>query len=240
MCNAATCTADSSAMRTISSLLTPRRPDRELAWLHRVIARLGSGPAPGEDAGARCATRPISSFSGTRIDGGCDDCTSMSPRRRSGAFATNCGGRHARRALSLAALVAELNPYIRGARQYFRRVRRRTLSKLDRFVEQRVARWWARKHARRRPAWSLVSREALCRQHGLERWNLPVGAPSSRLKARAVNVEGSRMREIRTYGLMRGCWPVRLARRAGVYSTEGVSTNGKRHSSAADVGLELR
>jgi hypothetical protein len=34
-----------------------------------------------------------------------------------------------------------------------------------------------------------------------------------------VNVEGSRMREIRTYGLMRGRWPVRLARRAGVYST---------------------
>ena len=29
----------------------------------------------------------------------------------------------------------------------------------------------------------------------------------------------SRMREIRTYGLMRGRWPVRLARRAGVYST---------------------
>src|SRR5689334_3605745 len=27
------------------------------------------------------------------------------------------------------------------------------------------------------------------------------------------------MREIRTYGLMRGCWPVRPARRAGVYST---------------------
>jgi len=27
------------------------------------------------------------------------------------------------------------------------------------------------------------------------------------------------MREIRTYGLKRGRWPVRLARRAGVYST---------------------
>ena len=27
------------------------------------------------------------------------------------------------------------------------------------------------------------------------------------------------MREIRTYGLMRGRWPVRFARRAGVYST---------------------
>ena len=47
----------------------------------------------------------------------------------------------------------------------------------------------------------------------------PGGAPPSGLKARPVNVEGSRMREIRTYGLMRGCWSVRLARRAGVYST---------------------
>ena len=47
----------------------------------------------------------------------------------------------------------------------------------------------------------------------------PGGVASSRFKARSVNVEGSRMREIRTYGLMRGCWPVRLARRAGVYST---------------------
>ena len=34
-----------------------------------------------------------------------------------------------------------------------------------------------------------------------------------------MNVEGSRMREIRTSGLTRGRWPVRLARRAGVYST---------------------
>jgi hypothetical protein len=75
--------------------------------------------------------------------------------------------------LSLDEMIHDLNPYIRGARQYFRRVRRRTLSKLDRFVEQRMARWWARKHQRPQPAWSLVQREALIRQHGLERWNLP-------------------------------------------------------------------
>jgi group II intron reverse transcriptase/maturase len=75
--------------------------------------------------------------------------------------------------LSLDELVEELNPYIRGARHYFRRVRRRTLSKLDRFVEQRIARWWARKHSKSRPAWSLVQGGALWRQYGLERWNLP-------------------------------------------------------------------
>jgi hypothetical protein len=38
-------------------------------------------------------------------------------------------------------------------------------------------------------------------------------------KARRMNAEGSRMREIFTSGLTRGRWPVRLARRAGVYST---------------------
>jgi hypothetical protein len=75
--------------------------------------------------------------------------------------------------LSFEALIEELNAYIRGARDYFRRVRRRTLSKLDFFVEMRVARWWSRKYSRPQPAWWLVQKGALWRQHGLERWNLP-------------------------------------------------------------------
>jgi hypothetical protein len=75
--------------------------------------------------------------------------------------------------LSLDEMIADLNPYIRGARHYFRRVRRRTLGHLDGFVNQRLARWWARKHGHRRPAWSLVSQDALRHRHGLERWNLP-------------------------------------------------------------------
>ena len=75
--------------------------------------------------------------------------------------------------LSLDAIVGELNAYIRGARHYFRRVRRRTLGKLDRFVEERIARWWSRKHSQRLPAWSLVQKGALWRQYGLEQWNLP-------------------------------------------------------------------
>lgn len=78
-----------------------------------------------------------------------------------------------RTGLSLQALIEELNAYIRGARNYFHRVRRRALGKLDRFVEQRIARWWSRKHSQPRPAWSLVQNGALWRQHGLERWNLP-------------------------------------------------------------------
>jgi hypothetical protein len=70
-------------------------------------------------------------------------------------------------------MIADLNPYIRGARHYFRRIRRRTLSNLDGFVNQRLARWWASQHGHRRPAWSLVHQDALRRHHGLERWNLP-------------------------------------------------------------------
>ena len=71
-------------------------------------------------------------------------------------------------------MIADLNPYIRGARHYFCHVRQRTLYKLDGFVNQRLARWWARKHGTRRPAWSLVSRDALRTEHGLERWYIPV------------------------------------------------------------------
>jgi hypothetical protein len=75
--------------------------------------------------------------------------------------------------LSLPEMVEDLNPYIRGARQYFRRIRRRTLSKLDFFMRQRIARWWARKHRHTRPAWWLLAGKALSRQYGLERWYFP-------------------------------------------------------------------
>jgi hypothetical protein len=72
-------------------------------------------------------------------------------------------------------MVAEMNPYIRGVRRYFRRVVTRRLAKLDRFVLERFARWSARKHSHRRPAWSLVRGGALWKQHGLERFYIPRG-----------------------------------------------------------------
>jgi len=75
--------------------------------------------------------------------------------------------------LSLQQLVYQLNSYIRGARTYFCKIRRTTLKALDFFVEQRVARWSARKHARRFPDWSVVGSVVLHRQHGLELLNLP-------------------------------------------------------------------
>jgi hypothetical protein len=85
--------------------------------------------------------------------------------------------------LSLGQLVYQLNLYIRGARTYFRKSRRTTLKALDYFVERRVARWSARKHARRFPDWSLIGSVVLHRQHGLELMNLPRSQrpPASRL-----------------------------------------------------------
>ena len=52
------------------------------------------------------------------------------------------------------------------------------------------------------------------------------------------------MREIRTYGLMRGCWSARLARRTGVYSTRfsdvTVARRWKQVECSRDSGLRWR
>ena len=154
-------------------LLTSRRPDREWAWVHQLIARLGLALHP-EKTQVLDARRARFAFLGhthrwqfgrVYLDVSPKTLRRMRDELRRRTHHT--GSR-------LDQTVADLNRYIRGARHYFRRVRRRTLSKLDFFVEVRVARWWARKHGARWPAWSLVSREALRRQRGLERWNLPV------------------------------------------------------------------
>jgi RNA-directed DNA polymerase len=153
-------------------LLAPRRPDRAFAWLHQLMTRLGLTLHPDK----------------TRLlDARHDDFVflghthrwrlrrlylNVSPKAL-GRIRDELRRKTRRTWLSLDEMIADLNPYIRGARQYFRRVRPRTLYLLDGFVNQRLARWWARKHGARRPAWSLVSRNALRRQHGLERWYIP-------------------------------------------------------------------
>jgi group II intron reverse transcriptase/maturase len=73
--------------------------------------------------------------------------------------------------LSVEELVHRLNLYIRGARQYFRNIRRRSLTTLDFFVGQRLARWSARKHGRRCPDWAFA--HVLLREHRVEPLNLP-------------------------------------------------------------------
>lgn len=154
-------------------LLASRRPDREWAWVHHLLTRLGLTLHPEKTRMVDARREPFVFLGHTH-------------RRQSARLYLDIGPKTLRRirdelrrrtrhtGLSLDQVVADLNPYIWGARHYFRRVRRRSLSRLDFFVDVRLARWWARKHHTRRPAWSLVSRDALRRQRGLERWNLPI------------------------------------------------------------------
>jgi RNA-directed DNA polymerase len=154
-------------------LLSPHPPDRALTWLRQFMARLGLTLHPEK----------------TRVlDARHDECAFLghTHRWRFQRLYLDVSPRALRRireelrrktrrtGLGLDAMIADLNPYIRGARHYFRRVRRRTLGKLDYFVNQRLARWWARKHSRRRPAWSLMHQDALRRQQGLASWHLPI------------------------------------------------------------------
>ncbi len=153
-------------------LVSPQKPEAEMRWVHHLMHRLGLTLHPEK----------------TRVlDARKDDFTFLGhvhrwrygrlyldvSKKAQGRIREELRQQTRRTWLSLEQRVVELNPYVRGARRYVRRVRRRTLSKLDRFVEQRVARWWARTHSRPRPAWSLVQGGALWRHHGLERWNLP-------------------------------------------------------------------
>ena len=154
-------------------LLSPHPPDRALTWLRQFLARLGL-TLHSEKTRMLDARHDEFAFLGHthrwRFHRLYLDVSPKALRRiREELRRKTC-----RTGLSLDAMIADLNPYIRGARHYFRRVRRRTLSKLDYFVDQRLARWWARKHSRGRPTWSLMHQDALRRQHGLELWNLPI------------------------------------------------------------------
>jgi group II intron reverse transcriptase/maturase len=165
-------------------LLSVQRPERALDWLHQFLARLGLTLHP-EKTRVLDARQTDFAFLGHthrwRFNRLYLDVSPKALRRIRDELR-----RHTRRTgLSLDGLIAELNLYIRGARHYFRRVRRRTLAKLDYFVNQRIARWSARKHSRRRPAWSLMHQDALRRHHGLELWNLPIALrPADSRRAR--------------------------------------------------------
>jgi len=154
-------------------VMSPREPVAEMGWIQSVVHRLGLSLNAEKTKVRRLAGKKTSDFLGHThrpwrrkliMD------VSKKARRR---ICDQLRRKTRRTWLSLDELIESLNSYIRGARHYFRSVRRRTLGKLDRFVEVRIARWWARKHNQPRPAWSLVQGEALWRRHGLERWNLP-------------------------------------------------------------------
>jgi RNA-directed DNA polymerase len=165
-------------------LLSSRRPDRALAWLQQFMQRLGLTLHP-EKTRVLDARQTDFVFLGHthrwRFNRLYLDIGPKAQRR----IRDELRRRTRRTGMSLPAMVADLTAYIRGARHYFRRVRRKTLNTLDRFVDQRLARWWARKHSRRRPAWSLVHGGALRREYGLALWNLPVALrPADARRAR--------------------------------------------------------
>jgi RNA-directed DNA polymerase len=155
-------------------LLTPDRPERERAWVERLMQRLGLRLHPDKTRVLEVRQDPVTFLGFTvrwRSGKTYLDVSAKAQKR----IRDEVRRKTARPERDLPAIMAELNPYIRGARAYFRNVRRRTLTKLDYFVGQRLARWWARKHARRRPAWSLVWEGPL--RHGLERWWTPRQPP---------------------------------------------------------------
>jgi RNA-directed DNA polymerase len=153
-------------------LLSPRRPDRALAWLQQLMTRLGLALHPDKTRLLDVRRDDFVFLGHTHRWRFHRLYLNISPKAL-GRIREELRQKTRRTWLSLDQMIADLNPYIRGARHYFRRVRRRTLYQLDGFVNQRLARWWARKHGARRPAWSLVSRDALRRDYGLERWYTP-------------------------------------------------------------------
>jgi RNA-directed DNA polymerase len=154
-------------------VLTPEEPGREMGWVSAFVERLGLSLSASKTR-VLDARQERFDFLGHRHrwQGGrlYLDLSPKSKRRIHDELREKT--RHTWKRFD--ELIGELNGYIRGARQYYRRIRRRTLERLDRFVGARLARWWANKHGRPWPAWSLMQGDALWRQHGLERWNLPL------------------------------------------------------------------
>jgi RNA-directed DNA polymerase len=148
-------------------LLAPRRPDRELAWVKRLMERLGLDLHP-EKTRVLDVTEENFSFLGYEVRWTVRKTHLDISRRALARIRDEVRRRTSRPQASLETVIGQLNRYIVGARNYFRAVRGRTLEKLDYFVAQRLARWWARKHASRHPAWSLVWRGPL--RQGLARW----------------------------------------------------------------------
>jgi RNA-directed DNA polymerase len=162
-------------------LLAPRRPDFELAWVKRLMDRLGLQLHP-EKTRVLDVTEEKFDFLGHEIRWTVRK-THLDISRKALARIRDEVRRRTRRPQdNLETVTSELNKYINGARNYFCRVRRLTLAKLDYFVAQRLARWWGRKHALRHPAWSLVWRGPL--RQGLARWSVPQGRPQPTRHAR--------------------------------------------------------
>lgn len=153
-------------------LLAPRRPDRELAWVKQLMDRLGLHLHP-EKTQVLDVREESFNFLGHEVRWAVRKTYLDVSRKSLARMRDEIRRRTSRPQQELGTVIRELNQYITGARKYFHRVRGRTLEKLDYFVAQRLARWWARKHASHRPAWSLVWRGSL--RQDLARWYVPRG-----------------------------------------------------------------
>ena len=152
------------------TIICPRSPEPELAWLRQIMVRLGLTLHP-EKTRVINAQQEWVDFLGYRVR-----------LRPSGRIAMDIAKKTMTRIrdklrtttrrtyLTLEELIDELNEYIRGAAEYFKNAEPRTLWNLDRFVLARIARWSRHKHVRRLPAWSLARGGPLYREHGLVTW----------------------------------------------------------------------
>ena len=94
----------------------------------------------------------------------------ISPEARRPNPRSDSGSQAAERSRRWSHLVAELNPYIRGARQYFRLAPWWSRRRLDSYTEGRIARWFRRKLGQKYPTWSLVSGHKIHREYGVLAW----------------------------------------------------------------------
>jgi len=153
-------------------VLTPGKPGAEMAWVEKIVSRLGLKLHP-DKTRIRHARREDFSFLGYQVRWRYRPYVFDLAIKSAERIREEIRRKTRRTWMNLEAMIVDLNGYIRGARNYFRQVRPRALADLDYFVQQRMARWWGRKHALRRPAWSLAHRATLYGQHGLERWYVP-------------------------------------------------------------------
>jgi RNA-directed DNA polymerase len=161
-------------------VLAPRPPTRELEWLETLLKRLGLTLHPtktrmlnAEEEGFDFLGHKLVWKYSRKNDG--HKLYFDVSRKGLQRIRDELKSRTKHTALSIEQVVVGLNAYIRGARQYFRRVVARRRDKLDYFVIQRIARWWRRKHKLAWPAWWLVRNRALWTEYGLERWRHPRG-----------------------------------------------------------------
>lgn len=151
-------------------VLTPHPPDRERRWLENILGRLGLTLHP-EKTRQLDARREDFDFLGHRLRWRYGKKLYLDISAKALTRIRAELKQHTRQiGRDLPAMAAALNPYISGVRQYFQRVVRRRLAKLDRFVTERLARWWRRKHGKAAVAWWLVSGTALWSKHRFDRF----------------------------------------------------------------------